>query len=192
MHELGNPPAQRRSESRRADGGDAVHREREAAALGRKAIGEDRLHHRLQPTAERALQRAGHEQDPQARRHGAEDRAKREQGNARHEEAFAAEQLDQPAADREHDRVGNEVRGQHPRTLAVTGAEVAGDVGQRHVRDAGVEDFHERGQRDDHGDHPGVHSRTPRLRYGTHRTRASRSHSATSSRKTFSTCSCLR
>ena len=39
---------------------------------------------------------------------------------------------------------------------SVRGAQVAADVGKRDVGDAGVEDFHEGGARDDHSNQPGI------------------------------------
>src|SRR2546422_866687 len=79
---------------------------------------------------------------------------------------------------------GDTVTQQHPRTLVVAGPEVAGDVRQCHVRNAGVEHFHEGGERDHDGDQPRVVSRTPGL--GGCAAHDTWSQSATSSRKTFS------
>ena len=62
----------------------------------------------------------------------------------------------EPAADRQDDGVGDQIRRQHPGALVVARAKVARHVRQRHVGDARVEDLHERGQRDDNGNQPRI------------------------------------
>ena len=44
----------------------------------------------------------------------------------------------------------------HPRGFVIADPHAAGDVGQDHVGDRGVEHLHEGGDRDDDCDHPGV------------------------------------
>src|SRR5262249_31584161 len=71
-------------------------------------------------------------------------------------EPLPAERDGKPAAHREDDGVGNEVRREHPGALVIARGHAAGDVRKRHVGDAGVEHLHERGQRHDGGNQPGV------------------------------------
>ena len=55
---VGDPTAERRTNERREHGGDTVERKRDAACFGRKGVGENRLRHRLESAARRALQHA--------------------------------------------------------------------------------------------------------------------------------------
>ena len=64
------------------------------------------------------------------------------------QEALAAEAAGEPVGGRQDDGVGDQVAGQHPGGFGVGGREAAGDVGQRHRRDGGVEHLHEGGQHD--------------------------------------------
>ena len=76
--------------------------------------------------------------------------------DAGHVEPLAAEQPDQPAGERQDDRVGDQVAGQDPGGLAPADRQAAGDVRQGDVGDRGVEHLHERRQRDRQGDDPVV------------------------------------
>ena len=64
--------------------------------------------------------------------------------------------LDAQRAHGQHDGVGHQVAGQHPGALIGAGAQRAGDMGQGHVGDGGVEHLHEGRQRHGHGDQPGI------------------------------------
>ena len=88
---VGDPAAQRGTDGRRHDRGDAVERERQPALLRRERVGENGLRHRLQPAAARALQNAEQDQHRQAGRGSAQQRAEREQEDAQQEEALAPE-----------------------------------------------------------------------------------------------------
>ena len=75
---------------------------------------------------------------------------------------LASEDGRKPAAQRQHDRIRNEIRRQDPRALVRTGRETAGDMRQRHVGDAGIQHFHERRQRDCQRDNPRIDRGPPR------------------------------
>ena len=153
---VGDPAAQRRPDHRRHDHAHAVERHRDALLFAREALDQNGLGDRLQRSAAQALQHAKEDQRAERRRHAAEQRTDGEDADARHVEALPAEQGREPAAQRQHDRVGDEIRRQHPGRFVDAGREVAGDVRQRDVRDAGVEHFHERRQQHDAGDQPGI------------------------------------
>ena len=89
-------------------------------------------------------------------RQAAQQRADREQRDADHVEALAADDVRQPAAHRQHHGVGDEVGRDHPGAFVDAGGEAAGDVAQRHIGDRGVEHHHESRDRDDDGDQPRV------------------------------------
>ena len=97
----------------------------------------------------------------QARGGAAQQRAEGEQENAEKEKTFSPEQIRKPSADGKNDGVGDQIGREHPGALIVAGAQVARDVRQRDIGDAGVEHFHERGHGDHHGDQPGIELRLP-------------------------------
>ena len=69
---------------------------------------------------------------------------------------FAPEQHGKPAAHGQNDGVRNQIRGQHPGGFVDARRKIAGDIGQGHVDDRGIEHLHEGRQHDGHGDDPGV------------------------------------
>src|SRR5262249_40081967 len=79
-----------------------------------------------------------------------------EDREAYHEKSFSSEGDSEPAADRQDDGIRYQVRCQHPRALVVACAEVSSHVWQRDIRNAGVEDFHERGYSNDNRNEPRV------------------------------------
>ena len=149
--------AERRPQHRRHDGGDGGHREGGAALGGREGVEDDGLLVRLQPAAEEALEGAEHDELPEALRDAAQEREDREHDQADDEVALAADRVRQPARDRQHDAVGDEIGGQRVGGFVGRGRERAGDVGQRHVDDGGVQDLHEGRQRHRDGDEPGLY-----------------------------------
>jgi hypothetical protein len=114
------------------------------------------LYHGLQAASSRALQYAKKKKKSEARRDSAKQGTHGEDREASHEKAFAAEDGYQPAADRQHDRVGDEVGSEDPSALVVARAEIPCDVGQRHVGDGGVQHFHEGCKRHHDGDEPRI------------------------------------
>ena len=64
------------------------------------------------------------------------------------EVALAAEQLAEPAGERNDDDAREDVAGRDPRDLVERRAEVPHHVGQRDVDDRAVDDLHERGEHD--------------------------------------------
>ena len=139
----------------------AVKGHRPRAFPRRERVDQDGLLAGGQAAAADPLQHPAHDQPLQAGRHPAQQRAGDEQGHAGHVEALASEPGGQPAADRHHHRVGDEVRGQHPGALVLGDRQIAGDVGQADVGDGGVQHLHEGGHRHHQGDGPGVAATGP-------------------------------
>ncbi len=77
----------------------------------------------LQAAAGCPLKDAKENQQAQRRRKTAEKRRHREQENAAHVEALAPNPVGDPAADGEHDGIGNQVAGEHPGSLVAAGGE---------------------------------------------------------------------
>ena len=86
----------------------------------------------------------------------AERRTRCEQGKADQEEVLAAEHGGDPATGAQHDGIGDQVGRHRPGGFVGAHREAARNVAQRHIGDRGVEHFHEGGDRDQHGNDPGV------------------------------------
>ncbi len=153
---VGDPSAQRRADGRRGDDRHAVERESRGALVGGKRIDQDRLLHRSQSPAANALQHAKENQPAETWREPAEQRGDGEQRDATHVVILAAEDAAEPRAERQNDRVGHQIAGQHPSAFVAADGEAAGDVRQRHVGDGGVEQLHERGEGHGQRDEPRV------------------------------------
>jgi len=80
-----------------------------------------------------------------------------------HEKALPSDGAGDPAADRQDDGIRDQVRSEHPRTLVVASAQIAGHIRQGHVRDAGVEDLHESCEGDDDSNQPRIVLRLPNV-----------------------------
>ena len=158
---VGNEAAQRRSDRGSHDRGQPVEREGEAPLLRREHVGKDGLRHWLEPAATGPLDDARDDEAPEGRSQPAEQRTHGEEDEARREEPLATEGAGEPATDRQHDGVGNEIGREHPGALIVAGPEITRHVRQGHVGNAGVEDLHEGGQGHDDRDQPRVVARTP-------------------------------
>ena len=153
---VGDPAAQRRPHHGREHHAHAVHRHRHALLFARKSFAQDGLRNRLQRAAAQALQHAAQDQDGKAGRQAAHRGAGGEQQHAAHVKSLAAEQRGEPSAERQHDRVGDQVGSQHPGGFIHARRKAARDVRQRDVGHAGVQHFHEGGQHHRSRDHPGV------------------------------------
>ena len=140
--------AQRRTDRRGEDHRQAVHREAHPALPGLEGVGQDALLARGQPASADPLQHPEEDQRMEVGREPAQGAAEGEEDHAGHVEALAAHPAGDPGADRQHHGVGDQVRGQHPGRLVLARGEPAGDVGERHVGDGGVQHLHERGQGD--------------------------------------------
>ena len=79
-----------------------------------------------------------------------------EQTDRQHVKALPANHFRKPAADRQDDRIGDEIAGQDPGGLIHAGSERSGDMQQRDIGDRGVEHRHERRDREDQGDEPWI------------------------------------
>ena len=153
---VGEPAADRRPDRGRHDDRDTVDREGLGALLRRKRVGQDGLLARHHAAAAQALQDAEEDQERQAGRQPAQQRAHGEQRHAQHVEALASDHAQEPAADRHDHGAGDQIGGDHPGTFVDAGRQAAGDVAQRHIGDRGVEHLHEGGDRDHHRDQPGA------------------------------------
>ena len=143
---VGDPAAQQRTHHRRDQGGDCPHRHRQPGQRFRIAGQQQRLRERDHRPGDEALQRAERNQRRHVRRQAAQQRRHHEQDHAADEQPDLAEALRQPAGQRHGDRVGDREAGDHPGALVRADAQVAGDGGQRHVRDRRVQHVHERGR----------------------------------------------
>jgi hypothetical protein len=153
---VGDPAA-----DHRADGGcchhrQAVDRERHRALGLRKGVGEHALLHRRQASAAEALNHAENQEHGQRGRETAHQRAGREQRHAAHIKTLAADHARKPAADRQDDRVADQVARRDVGALVEARSQRTRDVPQGHVGDRGVQDLHERRDRDDDGDQPWI------------------------------------
>ena len=153
---VGEPAAQGGAEHRRDHDAQAVGGHGLGALSERKAFEQDGLRKRLQRAAAGALHDARQQNDAQRGRRAAEERRDGEDDDAGEQEALAAEAAGEPVGGGQDDGVGDQVAGEHPGGLGVGGGERAGDVGQRHRGDGGVQHLHEGGQHDRDGDQPGV------------------------------------
>ena len=153
---VGQPAAECGADRRRSDNRQAVQRECLRPLLGRKCIGEDRLLGRRHATTADALDDARDQHHPQRGGHRAQHRGGGEDRDADHIESLSADHVGQPAADRQHDGVGDQIAGNDPGAFVEAGCQAAGDVAQRDIDDGDVEHLHECGDRHDHRDQPGT------------------------------------
>ena len=151
-----DPAADGRADGRGHDDRNAVDREGLRALPQRERIGQHRLLAGRHAAAAKSLQDAEHDQRGKAGGKPAQQRRYREQRDADHVETLAADHVRQPAADRQNDRVGDEIGGDDPGAFVDADGETAGDVAQRNIGDGGVENHHEGGDRNDDGDQPGT------------------------------------
>ena len=128
---------------------------------GREGVGEDGLFGGCKAAAANALQDAAEDKERKRRSDAAESRADAEERDADHVELLAPDEGGHVGAGGEDDGVGYEIRGEDPGGFVLRGAEAAGDVGQGDVADGGVEDLHEGGEGDRHGDDPRVDAGAP-------------------------------
>ena len=156
-----DPAADGGAEHRRHHHGHAIDGESHAALGGGKGVGEYGLLAGLQAAAGRSLEHAEEDQHAEGGRQAAKQRGGGEKENAGHVKALAADAVGDPAAQGEHDGVGDEVAGEHPGGFIAAGGERAADVGHGHVGDGGVERLHEGGEGDGDGDEPGIGARPP-------------------------------
>ena len=159
---VGDPAAERRADHGRDQRGQAEQRHRHALPLDREGIQQHALARRLQAAAGKPLQHAEQDQLPEPRGHAAQPRGQGEHGDGQQEIVAAAKMRDQPAGDRQDDRVGGEIAGDHPFAVIDRRRQPARDVAQRHDRDRGVEHLHEGRHHDDGGDQPRVYRRAGR------------------------------
>ena len=110
----------------------------------------------LQGAAACSLKDAGEQNDAEGWGGSAEEGGDGEDDDAGEQEALASEAAGEPVGGGEDDGVGDEVAGEHPGGFGVGGGEAAGDVGQGHGGDGGVEHLHEGGEHDRAGDQPRI------------------------------------
>ena len=103
-----------------------------------------------------SLQDARQQNDSQRRGCSAEEGGDGEDDDADEQEALASPAAGEPVGSGQDDGVGHQVAGQHPGGFGVGGGEAAGNVGQRHGGDGGVEHLHEGRQHDRRCDEPRI------------------------------------
>ena len=158
---VGDPSAQRGADGWRKHRHEAIEREGLPAFMRLKRVRHDRLRHGLHAAAAGALDHAKDQQQRQRRRRAAKETGNGEDSNAEDEEIAAAHQARSPSAQRQHDRIRDQVACQHPRSLVRAGAQGAGDMRQRDVGNRGVEHLHKGRQGHRHGNQPRVDARLP-------------------------------
>ncbi len=136
---VGDPAAQRRAHDRRDHQAHAPRRHRELLLGRRKGLHQDGLRRRHHRSACRTLDQAKHHHLIERSGRAAQRRGDHEDRHRDHEVAFAAEARRDPSGHRDHDAVGDQVAGQHPRNLVDAGGEAALHVRQRDVDDRSVQ-----------------------------------------------------
>ena len=158
---VGNPAADDRTERGGNHDGDSEKCKGGGAFAQRERVGHDGLGHGLHAAAACTLKDAGEEQDRHIGSESAEQRTGDEERDADQEETLTTDGARYPADHGKNDCIGDEVGGQDPGGLILAGSKAAGNVRERDVGDAGVEDLHKRSQCDGDGDDPGIESRDP-------------------------------
>ena len=153
---VGDPAAERRADDRRDQRGQAEQRHGHALPLGGEGVQQHALARRLKATAGKTLEHAEQDQLAETRGHSAQSGREGENGDRKQEIVTAAKVGDQPAGDRQDDRVGGKVAGDDPFAVIHRGRQAARDIAQRHDRDRGVQHLHEGRHHDNGGDDPGV------------------------------------
>jgi len=174
-------PAAERGPERRSDhDAHAEDGHGHAEFLGREHFVEHGLRRRQQRAAAQTLHDAPRHELGQRVRVAAEERGDGEQRDRPGEVAAPAEERRQPAGDRQHDHVRHDVAGRHPGDLVQRCAQVPHHVRDRDVHDAGVEQLHDRRQRDRDRDQIAIRVRGSRQGVGRTQRECERGHGATS------------
>src|SRR5208282_3784696 len=122
---VGDPAAERRTDGWRHHHCDAINGKRHAALGGRERVGEYRLFARLQASTSHALQNAKENQHAEVGGKPAEERADSKKRHATHVEALASDDRRKPPAERENDRIRNQVRREDPGAFILASRETA-------------------------------------------------------------------
>jgi hypothetical protein len=86
-----------------------------------------------------------------------------EERNADHEVSFAAQCARQPPDNGQNDRIGQQIRCQHPRCLILACPQIPRNMRKRNICDAGIQHLHEGRKRHGDGDQPGIERWLPLL-----------------------------
>src|SRR4029077_3917548 len=133
-----NPAAKGRTKGGSCDHRNAVDGKSHATFRRRERIRQDGLLARLQATSSGALKHAKDNQNGEVWGQAAKQRADREDGNTGHIKTFASDDGRTPAAERQDDGIGNQVRSKNPRTLVGSRGKATRDVWQGYVGDTGI------------------------------------------------------
>ena len=147
---VGQPAAEHRAEDRPDHHARAEQRHRAAMLFGRVDVEHHGLGERHEKGAGNALDDAEADHHHEALRDRTEQRGDGEDDHRPDEEPLAADPFGEPAGDRNRDRGGDDIGGQHPGDRLAGRAEAGLHVRQRDVRDRLVEHLHQ--HRQDHGD----------------------------------------
>ena len=153
---IGEPAAQGGADDGGDDDAEAVSGHGHGALFDGKAFEQDGLREGLEGAAAGSLEDAGEQDDGQRGSGSAEEGGDGEDDDAGEQKALAAEAAGEPVGGGQDDGVGDQVAGEDPGGFGVGGGERAGDVGQGHRGDGGVQHLHEGGQHDRGGDQPRV------------------------------------
>src|SRR4029077_5703867 len=153
---VGNPPAEGGSNRGPHHHRNSVYGKSHSTFGGREGIRENGLLTRLQTAAADSLQNPENNEGGKVGRKTAQKGTHGEQGDAAHIKALAAHNRRQPPAERQNDRIRDEIRSQNPGALVLSRGKSACDVRQGDVGDARVEHFHESRKRNRQRDDPGI------------------------------------
>ncbi len=155
---VGQPAAEGGSEHRGHDDAETIGGHGHGALGGGKALEQDRLRQGLQGASAGSLEHTGQEDDAEGRGRSAEEGGDGEDEDAGEQKALASEAAGKPVAGRQDDGIGDQVAGQHPGGFGVGGREAAGDVGEGHRGDGGVQNLHEGWEHDGNRHQPRVYA----------------------------------
>ena len=153
---LGQIAADGRADRGREGGREGKQRKSDRLLRLRQQRDDQRERHRDQHAAGKSLYRAQHDHLRQILREGAGDREQQEQDGVGQQIVADREHLGEPAAQRDHHDLGDQIGGRDPAAIIDAGADRALDIGERGVDDLDVEHRHEGAERRaDHRD-PGL------------------------------------
>ena len=131
---------------------------RSGSPLGRReGVDEDRLSDRSKAASADALNDSEKQHEAEGWRQPAEQRRHCEQEDAEQVVVLAPNQVAEPCRHGKDDGVRHEVCGEDPGHFVIAAPQAAADVGESHVGDGSIEQFHEGRDCDCAGDEPRVY-----------------------------------
>ncbi len=151
-----NPTAEHRPDRRGRYQHNGVESEGRSTLGRRKGIHQNGLRYGGEASTGDALEDAADQHYLQGGRDAAEKRHGCEENYARQIVVFASKGPAQPGAHGQDHCIRDQVGGQDPRHFIVAATEATADIRERNIGDRSVEQLHEGGNRNRHGDNPRV------------------------------------